>query len=414
MARPRELKPRRVLLVVPDFPIPKKRRIHHDALPIGLLKIGTYLKQAKDCSVELVFGNQEPKNAPDEIWITSSFTYWSEFVHASSRYYRNLFPKAKVRVGGIYATLMPEEARKGTSGQVHKGTYGPAESWCRTHGVDYSIVGNNIDFQIVHGMRGCFRKCQFCGVWKLEPKEKFDSSISDKICKNHVIFYDNNFLRNPHIKRILTELAEIRINGRPVKYESQSGFDGRILSEEIAELLHRARFVNPRIAWDNSFDDWPKIKKQIELLEKAGYKSKDIYVFMLYNWEYSYEVMEKKRLKCWEWQVQIADCRYRPLDQLYDQFDSKESQTSKDYYIHPKWTDEDVKNSRRNVRRHNICVRHSFPFHSGRMERKRVTKEESLILRKISKKDVIKKLPDAWFPDEFHSRPSHQQNISNF
>lgn len=414
MSKPKVLEPRKVLLVVPDFPIPKKRRIHHDALPIGLLKIGTYLKHAKGCSVELTFGNKEPKNAPDEIWITSLFTYWSDYVHASSVYYRSLFPKAKIRVGGIYATLMPNEASKGTSGQVHRGVYRPAESWCKTHGVDYSIAGNNVDFQILHGMRGCFRKCKFCGVWKLEPNEEFDSSIPKRVNKNHVIFYDNNFLRNPRIKTVLSELAEIRIDGKPVKYESQSGFDGRILSEEIAELLHKARFVNPRIAWDNSFEDWPKIRDQIGLLEKAGYKSKDIYVFMLYNWEYDYDVMEKKRLKCWEWQVQIADCRFRPLNQQYDRFDSKKSQTSEDYFIHPKWTDEEVKAFRRMIRRHNICVRHSFPFYSGSLERKLVPKKQSLILRRASKKDVMKRLPDAWFPDQFHKRPSHQQKITSF
>ena len=403
-----------ILLVQPDFPIPTKRKINHDFLPIGLLKIGTYFKHAKKFKVELIFGNAEPEINPDEIWITSLFTYWSEYVHNSAQYYHSHFPKAKLRVGGIYATLLPGEAKEGTGGLIHKGVYRQAEDWCEKHEVDYSILGENIDFQILHGMRGCFRKCKFCGVWKLEPKEEFCDSIANQVVKNHVVFYDNNFLRHPEVERILRELAEKRINGRVVHYESQSGFDGRILTPEIAQLLKNARFINPRIAWDGSFEDSSKIKRQIDLLDEVSFNRKNIYVFMLFNWDLDYETMEKKRLKCWEWKVQIADCRNRPLTQMYDHFSSRKNQTRADYYIHPNWTDEEVKAFRRNVRQHNICVRHSYPFYSWVFERMRVSKKTSREFRKLSKAEIRKKVPDAWFPDDFQPAPISQQHIEDY
>lgn len=406
-----------VLLVVPNFPIPQKRKIDHNFCPIGLLKIGSYFKHAKGYNVELVFGHKTPNMTPDEIWITSLFTYWSEYVHNCAKYYRSLFPEAKLKVGGIYATLLPERAKEEMGAEIHIGLHKDAEDWCDKHDVDYSILGFDIDFQIMHGMRGCFRRCSFCGVWKIEPEEKFYYSIADKIQKNHIIFYDNNFLRHPDIINILKELAAKRVNGRVVHYESQSGFDGRILTQEIANLLKKARFINPRIAWDNSYDEWPKIEKQIELIKNAGYKSKDIFIFMLYNWDIDYQTMEKKRLKCWEWRVQIADCRYRPLDQMYDYFDSRKQQTNDDYYIHPNWTDEEVKAFRKNVRQHNICVRHSFLFYSKMFERVYANKNNKKILkeyRKFSKKDILNMIPDAWIPGDFHPAPPSQIRLEDF
>lgn len=64
---------------------------------------------------------------------------------------------------------------------------------------------------------------------------------------------------------------------------------------------------------------------------------------MLYNWDVPFEETEQKRLKCWEWKVQIADCRYRPLTQTYDHYNPRKKQTNEDYYIHPSWIDEEVK-----------------------------------------------------------------------
>lgn len=404
----------KILLVQPEFPLPKKAKIDHASVPIGLLKIGSYLKHCKGASVRLVRGNRPIRYDPDEIWMTSLFTYWSKYVKESVDYYRSRFPKARITVGGIYASLMPDHCKRTTRANVHMGLHVPSEEWCARNTLDYSLLDDDVDFQILHGMRGCFRRCKFCGTWKLEPRMTFDRNVASRVSTNRVVFYDNNFLKNRYIRDILKELSQVRVNRRKVQYECQSGFDGRILDEDLAHMLKEAGFVNPRIAWDNSFDDGQEIKRQIGYLEKAGYKSKDIYVFMLYDWEYDFQILERKRLKCWEWQVQISDCRFRPLDQLHDHFNSRKSQTSLDYYIHPNWTDEEVKQFRKNVRRHNICVRHSFPFYSATFERMRISKREALVLRK-QPKDVIRlKVSDVWFPDESNPPTGAQMHVDRF
>ena len=119
-------------------------------------------------------------------------------------------------------------------------------------------------------------------------------------------------------------------------------------------------------------------------------------------------VTEIKRTKCWKWKVQIADCRYRPLEQLYDNYDGRKiGQTFRDYYIHEQagWSDTLIKQFRKNVRRQNICVRHGFPFYSKNFEQKRIKKELMKIIKNIgTKKEKIsflkKNNTSCWFPEK--------------
>jgi len=172
--------------------------------------------------------------------------------------------------------------------------------------------------------------------------------------------------------------------------------------------LKQAGFRYPRIAWDWRYDQLKEIEEQIAILRAGGYNSRDIYIFMLYNWDIPFEEMERKRIKCWQWRVQIADCRYRPLDQTFDEYNPmKKDQNNEDYHIHTEagWTDALVKQFRKNVRRQNICVRHRFPFYSKGFEHKIFRKEVISGVKLLpTQEEKIKYLrqigADYWFPDE--------------
>jgi len=66
--------------------------------------------------------------------------------------------------------------------------------------------------------------------------------------------------------------------------------------------------------------------------------------------------------------------------------------------------DEDVKQYRRNIRRHNICVRHGFRFHSSVLERKGPIRK-CTITGKNDRCGDNRKVPDIWFPDKY-TKPS--------
>lgn len=405
---------KRVLLVEPNFPIPSKSRNHSNFLPIGLLKIASYLR-SKSVEVKLiryehkggqttldVMNDENDSFDPDLICVTSIFTYWSKYVKDAVSHFKNKNPDAPILVGGIYASLLPDHCKEYTKcDDVILGTIPEAEALIPA----YDLV--DVDYQILHTTRGCIRKCGFCGTYIIEPEWLCKKSIKDEIVKKRLIFYDNNLLANYYIEDILNELIELKKQRKITYLESQSGFDGRILRQKpyLAKMLKEAGFKNPKIAWDHGLNQADLIKKQIDILVESGFPAKDISVFMIYNFDIDYEEMEQKRLKCYEWGVQITDCRYRPLDSTFDEYNprkSKTGQTSKDYWINPNWTDKGVRLFRRNIRSHNICVRLGIDYHSAKLERKSFPKDKAREYRAMPYEEIKDKLDDAWNPKEFH------------
>jgi len=407
----------KILLIEPNFPIPQKSKNHKNFLPIGLLKIASYLR-GKNIEVKLIRGI--PKNLlefseiqsylPTEIWITSLFTYWAKYVKDTVQYYKNIFPQSKIVVGGIYASLFSKKQVMQYTGcdEVHQGIIPEAEKYFPAYDLLKNANPHPIDYQIVHSSRGCKRHCDFCGTWKIEPEFIPKRSIKNEIKYSKLVFYDNNFFMNPYIEEILQELIDLKNEGKVKWCESQSGFDGRILLDKphLAKKIKKAGFRYPRIAWDWGYKEYNNIVKQVNILKGAGYPSKEINIFMIYNWDINFEEMETKRIKGWEWGIQIADCRYRPLDQLYDNYNGRKAgQTLEDYYIHEKagWTDELVKQFRKHIRQQNICIRHGFPFYSKSFENKRFGIE---IIKKVKElKNITDKIKfiksigaDYWLP----------------
>lgn len=369
------MKKQNILLIEPSFPYPTKSKheansVHKNFIPVGLLKIGAYHRSLGN-SVKLVRGKLpklELKEDFDTIMITTLFTYWSSYVWDTVQFYRKEFPKSQIVLGGVYATLHHKKndftkLLKKYDAKVCIGLHPKAENFSP----DYSLM-EDIDYHIMHGMRGCIRNCDFCGTWRIEPKLLYKTSeqIEKEIIqanKNKVIFFDNNFLANKNRKEILKTLASIRLNNKPIAFESQSGFDGRLLAidPEVAILLKKARFNNVRIAWDNDLSDRPEIEQQLKHLTDAGYNSKEISVFMLYNFDLPINQMIEKIKYCLKWGVQITDCRFRPLSSTKDDYKPhmwRKGQTSLDYHIHDNWTDRDIRLFRKIVRLHNITIRY--------------------------------------------------------
>jgi len=182
----------KILLVEPEFPIPPKSKNHRNFLPIGLLKLASYYRKQGE-RIKLVRGNKSKEDirsyrggrwwVPDKIMITSLFTYWAKYVRDSVRHYKNLYPEAKVVVGGVYASLMPEHCKEYTKcDEVFVGVHEGAEKSFPA----YDLIENNphpLDYQIVRTSRGCTRSCEFCGVSKIESSFKVKNSIKkgDKI-----------------------------------------------------------------------------------------------------------------------------------------------------------------------------------------------------------------------------------------
>lgn len=95
--------------------------------------------------------------------------------------------------------------------------------------------------------------------------------------------------------------------------------------------------------WDYSFKLQGRITNALKVLLNAGYRPKDITIFMICNWKTKYKENIKKLDLLKVWNIKAADCY----------FDNQVSPNIKPKY----WTAEEIKDFRSKVRKHNQLVR---------------------------------------------------------
>jgi len=156
--------------------------------------------------------------------------------------------------------------------------------------------------------QGCPNKCAFC----YEPPQRVVYPVPP-IERNIVKIMDMNFLSHH-----------------------------RFLYSDLSKALKEARFNNIRLAWDFEYTDQIKIRNALKSLMAAGYRSRDLTIFMVCNWKIPYEECIKKLYLCAIWSVKVADCY----------FDGQVSPN-----IEPiGWTTDQIKDFRKRVRKHNQLV----------------------------------------------------------
>ncbi|MHB1507454.1 MAG: radical SAM protein [Cuniculiplasma sp.] len=314
----------RILLVEPSY--------YSKYPPLGLLKLGK-LEERKWNNVNLVNGTSSLDFEPDKIYITSLFTYSWKPVHEAIEYYHKHFPSAEIRVGGIYATLMPQNIKKTFPYvKVHLGLVKEAEGMLPAYHLLKQVEKwKNWDRSIVFTSRGCIRKCQFCVVPKVEGGMRDEKpSIQDLMHPNHkkVTIWDNNFLASPYAKSMLRELIE-----QGIEADFNQGLDARLMDEETAGLLADVKSKTIHMAYDWPWEG-PYIKKAINLLGDAGYKKKNLIFYMLHNfWDEQHKKGDTPadfllRLKnLMEWGASVYPMRFIPLNSL-----------TRTGYVSPLWT----------------------------------------------------------------------------
>lgn len=334
--------------------------------PLGLLKLASYHKLQGD-TVELVRGCQPVLQTPDMVYVTSLFTYAWKPVHQAVAYYKEMFPQAKVVVGGIYATLMPEHAAFSGTDEVHHGFHNEAEDLLP----DYSLVPTWRQ-SIIFSHRGCVNRCPYCAVPIMEPSvgEIKVKSIRHLVAPGHrkVILWDNNLLGATNWRDLIAELKEI---GLPVDFNQ--GLDARRITEEVAQEFKGLHIDPVRMAYDVPAER-KALERAIPALEKAGFKLRNMIVYVLYNFQDSPEEFLERLCDLMEWGVVAYPMRFEPLDSL-----------KKNQYIAEKWTAEQLEMVAQ--ARRVIGYGGAFPPHDGLRKKFLEARnfEEAFTLRSIKR-----------------------------
>jgi len=304
----------RVLLVEPGY--------YTRYPPLGLLKLATYHKLQGN-TVQLTKGCRLVSSKPDEIYVTSLFTYSWEPVHKAVAYYKSMFPTAKLTLGGIYATLMPEHAKSSAADEVYPRLFEDAEDVLP----DYSLVPDWQPISIVFSHRGCIRNCPYCAVSTLEPNRTKIKSIRHLIYPGHkkIVLWDNNTLGMSNWRGLVAELKE---TGLPVDFNQ--GLDVRLINEDVAQQLKGLR-INPiRMAYDVP-SERKALERAIPALERAGFRRRRMVVYVLYNFRDSPEGFLDRMRDLLDWGVVAYPMRFEPLDSL-----------KKNQHIGARWTTEQL------------------------------------------------------------------------
>jgi hypothetical protein len=317
----------RILLVEPNY--------YTQYPPLGLLKLSSLYK-AQGHEVRFVRGLAlVTRFVPDEIKVTSLFTWAWKPVWEAVAFYKALFPKAKVSLGGVYASLTPEHAKQSGAHEVVSGLIPEAEDLLP----DYSLVPEwhaERAASILFSSRGCIRSCGFCAVPKLEGKPfkiRPSTHIKHLVHPDHkrVILWDNNILGESHWPDAVEELKELGFEA-----DFNQGLDARLVTEEVAAALRDLKVPTIRFAYD-FITMRDQVKRAITRLRSAGLNSRrvrHISCYVLYNYKDTPDDLFERVRDLLAWGVAAYPMRYQPL--------SGEYAFEKDSYVSPSWTIEEL------------------------------------------------------------------------
>jgi radical SAM superfamily enzyme YgiQ (UPF0313 family) len=203
-------------------------------------------------------------------------TYWHPGVAAAIGLARERFPETPVILGGIYATLCPEHARKHSG--AHRVATGPGEAiivdileevtgWSPP-GPDLSDPADldplpypaldlldHPSYIPILTSRGCPLDCTYCASRQLQPAYRRRPPLAvveeliywqDQLGLVDAAFYDDALLVAA-ADHLLVILEELERRGRTFRFHTPNGLHARLITREVAGWLKRANFATLRL-----------------------------------------------------------------------------------------------------------------------------------------------------------------------
>lgn len=293
--------------------------------PLGLLKLSSYHKQLGD-TTELVRKRKQGfvTKKPDLIYVTSLFTWAWKPVWRTIHNYKVWFPDVEIWLGGLYASILPEHAKRSRADHIYTGLFKEAEGLMP----DYSLVPD-WDGSIIFATRGCPNKCPFCIVPKLEgDMNSVKESIKPFVYPGHtrIVLFDNNILASPNWETIFNELIELKF-----EVDFNQGLDASFLTEKIVKKLLDMKIKLIRFGYDQ-LGDKECVKQAIELLSREGFRRRNILIYSLYNFTETPKDFFERVKDVLSWGATIYPMRYQPCNTLV-----------KDSFVSDKWTEGELR-----------------------------------------------------------------------
>lgn len=254
----------------------------------------------------------------DAVLVTSIMTYWYPGVQRVVELCRKYLPGKPIILGGVYATLLPEHARKVINPDyivTGPGEVQVLELLSKIFNAEYdkSLIPQNLDdypypafdlinhpdYLIMMTARGCPYNCTFCAQKLISMPfcQRSTANVLEEFKYHYQMFtlrdfafYDDALFINKkkHIEVILEALIQTRM---PLRLHSPNGLFASAIDETLADLMFRSNFKTIRLSFETSNetrreDMDSKVSNEdminaIKNLLEAGYKAKDLEVYVL-------------------------------------------------------------------------------------------------------------------------------------
>lgn len=253
---------------------------------------------------------------PDLILLGSMMTYWYPGVAETAQVLRRTYKDVPILLGGIYATLCPDHARRRIgadrvlTGPAAGSIVAVAGEWTGWP-VEHSPVDDldalalpAVDLQRTVGYvplltsRGCPFSCAYCASSLLEPGRSHRSagSVVEEICRWHrdlgivdFVFYDDALLADAetHAVPLFESLIDAAI---PVRFHTPNALHIRAITEPVARRMKRAGFHTVRLGLETAAGDRPRLDRKVteeeffraaRALQTAGFRRDQVGAYLL-------------------------------------------------------------------------------------------------------------------------------------
>jgi radical SAM superfamily enzyme YgiQ (UPF0313 family) len=253
---------------------------------------------------------------PNLILVTSSMTYWYTGLMETIRFLRENIPGAPILLGGTYATLCSDHARRYSGAdrvlpgpwdkekmeiiaQYLGDSFLPAEEDFPSWPYPAFDLYPKLEYVCLLTQCGCPLSCTYCAASKLTKGFESRAAVrvveeithwQDTMGVSDFAFYDDALLINPsgHIVPLLQEVIR---RGRTCNFHTPNALHAKMIDEEVAHLLFRGGCKTIRLGLETSqeatqVETGGKVNNQdfqraVRNLKRAGYPPEEIGVYLL-------------------------------------------------------------------------------------------------------------------------------------
>jgi len=204
----------------------------------------------------------------DFVLVQTMMTYWYPGVREVIQDVRSLQPKAKIILGGVYATICSTHAASLEADLlINASNLKPLFEFL---GIEPKInqpplwnAYNRLDTGVLKLTDGCPFNCTYCAARALCPEFKprqLDTSIAElnlllQCGVRNIAFYDDALLCRPQ-ETLIPFLQYVLQHNINVNFHTPNALNARLLTPDLAKLMLQAGFKTFYIGFENISTDW--------------------------------------------------------------------------------------------------------------------------------------------------------------